>query len=161
MALATSCGAAYLKSEKLYEDEVGFAIDEKAEIPDNTDTRQIMDVLLNYRRAIVRKDVGALRRLVSERYYDNGGTTDTTRDDFAAEQLPDVYELLAQNANQIRYDLVVKKMEVADRTAFVDYEYQYAYEYKVGDSSTWDAGVDVNRLELEAEGGEWKIVSGL
>lgn len=160
MTLA-ACGPAYLRTEDHYSDERGFAIDDEAKIADTTANRQVIDVLLQYRGAVVRKDVGTLRRLISDRYYDNGATTDTTRDDYGADDLPDLFELMAQHTDQIRYEVVVKKVEVKDRTAFVDYEFKYAYEYKVGEASTWDAGLDVNRLELESEDGEWKIVSGL
>lgn len=161
LLLLSACGASYLRTDDIYEEQAGFAIDEEAEIRDTTDNRKVMDVLITYRNAMVRKDVGALRRLISERYYDNGGTTDTTRDDYAAEALPEIFELLAQRADQIKYDVVVKNLEVKEGVAFVDYEYQYAYQYSVGDQPTWDAGLDVNRLELESEDGEWKIVSGL
>lgn len=157
----SACGASYLQTKEHYEDQTGFAIAEDAKIADTTENRQVMDVLISYRNALVRKDVGTLRRLISQRYYDNGGTTDTTRDDYSAESLPEVFELLAQNADQIRYEVVVKNVEVKEGIAFVDYEYQYAYQYVVGEQPTWDAGLDVNRLELESENGEWKIVSGL
>ena len=36
----------------------------------------MIDVLVQYRRALVRKDVGTLKRLISTRYYDNGATTE-------------------------------------------------------------------------------------
>ncbi len=161
LVAVVGCGNDYLRTEDHYADEVGFVIDEEAEIPDTVDARQVVDVLVQYRRAVVRKDVGTLRRLVSERYYDNGGTTDTTRDDYAAESLPEVFELMAQNANQIKYDVKVKGVEVGERTASIDYEYEYAYQYQVGEQTNWDAGIDVNRLQLEAEEDGWKIVSGL
>ncbi len=125
------------------------------------ENRQVVDVLLQYRRAVIRKDVGALRRLVSEDYYDNGGTTDTTRDDFGVDELPEIFELIAQHAEQIKYDVVVKDVEIKDDVAYVDYEYEYAYQYKVGDQTSWDAGLEVNRLELAQRDGEWKIISGL
>lgn len=158
---ALACGQAYLRTTDHYPDEPGFSIDEKAEILDTTENRKILDVLLQYRRALVRKDVGALRRLVSERYYDNSATTDTTRDDYGIEQLPELYELIAQHTDQIKYDVVVKDVGIKEASAFVDYEFQYAYQYNVGEQTSWDAGLDVNRLELESENGEWKIVSGL
>ena len=159
--LLASCGSAYLRTEDHYENEVGFAIDEEAEIADTVENRKVSDVLVQYRRALVRKDVGTLQRLISERYYDNAATTDTTRDDYGDEQLPELFELMAQHTDQIKYDVVVKNVQVKERVAWVDYEYEYAYEYKVGETPTWDAGLDVNRLELESENGEWKIVSGL
>lgn len=157
----TACAPQYLRSERHYQDEPGFVIDKEAEIADTTENRQILDVLLQYRSAVVRKDVGTLKRLVSARYYDNAATTDTTRDDYGADDLNEVFEMMAQHTDQIRYDVTVKAVEVQRNVAWIDYEFRYAYEYSVGDAPTWDAGIDVNRLQLEAEDGEWKIVSGL
>lgn len=156
-----ACGQAYLRTQDHYADEPGFAIDEESRIADTVDHRQVIDVLLQYRRALVRKDVGALQRLISDKYYDNGGTTNTTTDDYGSDALPELYELLAAHAESIKYDVLVKKVEISDGAAHVDYEFKYAYQYKVGESPSWDAGLDVNRLELAEEGGEWKIVSGL
>ncbi len=155
------CGQNYLRSEAHYKEETGFRIDKEAEIRDTTEHRKVIDVLLQYRRAMVKKDVGTLKRLISERYYDNGATTDTTADDYGSDQLADLFELMAQSTDQIKYDVLLKRVEIKDRVAWVDYEYRYSYQYKVGESPTWDAGLDVNRLELEDEDGEWKIVSGL
>lgn len=157
----TGCTQQYLRSERHYSEEVGFVIDKEAEIRDTTENRKVLDVLLQYRRAVVRKDVGSLKRLVSARYYDNAATTDTTRDDYAADDLDDVFEMMAQHTDQIRYDVTVKALKIDRNVAWVDYEFRYAYEYDIGDASTWDAGIDVNRLQMEAEEGEWKIVSGL
>jgi hypothetical protein len=155
------CGPAYLKKESHYAEEVGFTIDDEAQIPDTVENRQVLDVLVQYRSAIVRKDVGSLKRLVSAEYYENGGTTNTTTDDYGAEQLPKIYEMMAQHAENIRYEVTVKELVVDGQRAYVDYEYQYAYQFKVGEQPSWDAGIDVNRLELLDQDGEWKIISGL
>ena len=161
LGLQLACGPGLIRSEDLYADDQGFRIDEEAEISDTLEHRQVLDVLVQYRRALMRKDIGSLRRLIAEDYYENAGTTATTSDDYGASELPEVFELLSQHAEEIRYAVNVKSVEVEGDQAVVDYEYEYAYRYRVGDQETWDAGVDVNRLELMTRDGEWKIVSGL
>ncbi|QDG54017.1 hypothetical protein FIV42_25735 [Persicimonas caeni] len=158
---SVACGSDYIRSEELYADNPGFNIDEEAEIADTTTNRQVIDVLVHYRQAVVNKDFGALKRLISEDYYDNAGTTDTTTDDYSAEHLGEVFEMMAQHAQDIKYNVLVQGVEVSKDRAFIDYKYDYAYQYKVGEDVAWDAGVDVNRLELIQEGGKWRIVSGL
>jgi hypothetical protein len=69
--------------------------------------------------------------------------------------------MMAQSAKEIRYDVLVKDVEVEADHAYVDYKFDYAYQYVVADEVAWDAGIDVNRLELAQENGEWRIVSGL
>ncbi len=157
-----ACGPDYLQdNEDPYKGQRGFKIDEEAEIKDTVEHRQVMDVLLQYRDAMVNKDIGSIKRLVADDYYDNAGTTDTTQDDYGAEQLGQVFELISQHAEDVKYDVTVKAMNVDGRRASVDYEFDFAYHYKIGEKVAWDAGVEVNRLEMEERNGEWKIVSGL
>ena len=156
-----ACGGEYIRSEELYAEDPGFEIDKEAEIPDTTANRQVLDVLAHYRQAVVKKDFGTLKRLISEYYYSNATTTDTTTDDYGAETLTEIFEMIAQRADEIRYDVLVKDVDVQKDRAFVDYQLTYAYKYEVGDKITWDADVDVNRLELIQENGKWRIVGGL
>lgn len=155
------CSGQYIQADELYPNDPGFNIDEEAQIMDTTEARQALDVLAQYRRAVVEKDFGSLNRLVSEDYYDNAGTTDTTRDDYDAEKLSEVFEMMAEHAESITYKVMVKGVEVDKDRAFVDYEYEYAYQYGMGDDVKWDAGLEVNRLELIERGDGWEIVSGL
>ncbi len=158
----SSCAPTHLTSETAhYENQNGFSIDEEAEILDTVQNREVIDILLQYRDALVRKDFGGLKRLISTRYFDNGGTTNTTKDDYDNKALPDLFEQLAKHTEGIKYKVTLKSVEVNDKIAFVDYEFEFAYAYKVGGEITWDAGIDVNRLELTSENGEWKITSGL
>lgn len=156
-----ACGGEYIRSENLYAEDPGFQIQEESEIPDNTVNRQVLDVLVHYRKAVVQKDFGALKRLISEEYYDNAGTTDTTEDDYSAEHLNKVFEMMAKHAKEIKYNVLVQNVGVQKDRAFIDYKYDYAYQYAVGDEVAWDAGVEINRLELIEEDGRWRIVSGL
>lgn len=156
------CGAGYLKDDaEPYTEQDGFKIDEEAEIRDTAEARQVIDVFLQYRNAMAAKDVGTIKRLISEDYYDNAGTTDTTRDDFGPEELDEIFELIANYADNVKYDVTLKALTIDGARASVDYEFDYAYHYTIGEKSNWDAGIEVNRLELEQQAGQWKIVSGL
>lgn len=156
------CAGDYLREDDLYEDDPAFQIDEKAEIPNTPEYRRVLDVLAHYRRAVVDKDIGTLRRLASESYYENAGTTDTTRDDYSADQLGAVFDLIS-NASDIQFEVTVEDVELDEdgQHASFDFAYEFAYKYEVGGDSAWDADRDVNRLELLHEGGHWRIVSGM
>lgn len=157
----TGCGDQYIRADEIYQNDPGFNLAEDAEIPDTTESRKALDVLARYRQAVVQKDFGTLNRLVAQDYYDNAGTTDTTDDDYDAERLSEVFELMAKHTESITYKVMVKGVTIQKDRAFVDYEYEYSYQYKFGDDTQWDAGVDVNRLELVQLNGNYKIVSGL
>lgn len=157
----SACGPDYLKDDNYKANDVDFRIDEEAQIEDTKEHREILEMLASYRIAVVKKDFGALNSMVSKSYYDNAATTNTTKDDYGHDQLKNVFELMAAHTSSIQYRMTVKQMEVEPMEAHVDYEYRYTYQYTVGDEVSWDAGVEVNRLDLKKIKGEWKIISGL
>jgi hypothetical protein len=159
--LSVGCAGNHIRADDIYADDPGFQIDEDAEIVDTTEHRQVLDVLAHYRRAVITKNFGALKRLVAPDYYENAGTTDTTSDDYGADDLPEVFELMAQGAEEIKYNVLVQSVEVRKDRAVVEYQFDYAFQYKVGEEEAWDAGVDVNRLELIQQDGRWRIIAGL
>ena len=162
MCLVMGCASGFIEDDNFYEQDSEFQIDQEARIRDTLEHRQALDVLAKYRQALVRKDFGTLDRLIAEDYYDNSSTTNTTKDDYGRTQLADMFEMLANHAESIRYKIVVKDITLARGVAAIDYEFRYAYQYKVGDTSSWDAGVEVNRVEVKRQQDDvWKIVSGL
>ncbi len=161
VGFGSGCASRYIQQEDVKSEEGGFYIDDEAEIKDNDKNRQVIDVLQQYRRALVQKDIGALKRLVSEQYYDNAGTTDTTEDDYGRGRLPKIFEIIANHAEKIEYKVTVQNLEYKRKRAMVSYEYRYAYKYDIGKKPTWDAGVEMNQVELVREDGTWKIASGL
>src|SRR5690554_6495624 len=128
------CGTDYIRDDQLYKDDPDFQIDEDSEIEDTLKNREVLDVLATYRKAVVSKDFGTLKRLVSAQYYDNAGTTSTTEDDYNAEDLSKVFEMMAQGAREIRYGVRVREVGVQGDRASVDYKFEYAYKYGMGRS---------------------------
>lgn len=155
------CATNQVRSGDMYPDEPHFDISDDADIEDTPEVRDVIDVLYQYREAMITKDFGALNRLVSRDYYDNAGTTHTTDDDYGYDELADVFELMAEYARDVQYEVLIKDVVVDDYHAHIDYEFEYAYQYRVADQTTWDAGVDVNRLELQLEDDRWRIISGM
>lgn len=158
----SACATGQLQDKNFHTEDTEFRIDEDSQIADTELNREVLDVLQKYRQALVRKDFGELNAMISDDYYDNGSTTNTTRDDYGKAQLSEFFEMLANHAENIQYRVMVKRVVVNDTEAFIDYEYRYAYQFKVGEEESWDAGVDVNRLELKRDpNDQWRIVSGL
>ncbi|CAN0217933.1 unnamed protein product [Laminaria digitata] len=156
------CASEFIRGEDVYKDDVDFIIDDEAKIRDTSENRAILDVMAKYRQAMVKKDFGTLNRIIDDGYYDNGSTTNTTRDDYGREQLDELFEMLANHAESIQYRITIKEITIERSEAFVDYEYRYAYQFKVGEEISWDAGVEVNRVTLQRKNeDEWKILSGL
>lgn len=164
VGMTTACGQTML-TDKTYEvaaEDRDFRIDKEAKISDTEEAREVLNVLAEYRRSLVRKDFAGVKRLIAEDYYDNGSTTNTTKDDYDGKALPELFEHIAKHTESIQYQVTVKTVSFKHKRAFVSYEYRYAYQYKVGDESSWDAGVEVNQLELVRDkAGAWKIQTGL
>mgnify|MGYP006291612633 CR=1 FL=1 len=161
MVFGAGCAGKHLKSDEAFEGQRGIRIGEKAKIRDKKKVREALDVVAQYQQAVAKKDFGTLKRLIADDYYDNAGTTDTTTDDYGGSKLPGIFEMMAKHADEIKFTVIVKRVQFKHERALIDYEYEYAYKYKVGDKPTWDAGVEVNRLELVPTNGKWRIASGL
>jgi hypothetical protein len=163
VCLSVACGPSYLTTKTIgLEEEKDFVIDDEAKILDNDDTRKVTRIVAEYRSALVRKNFGTIRELIAEDYYDNAGTTSTTLDDYGHKELTGtVFEMVASHAENIQYRVTIKDVRVREDRASVDYEFRYAYQYRVGEEMTWDAGIDVNRIEMRKRNGDWKIISGL
>lgn len=156
------CASEFLRGEEFHSEDVDFLIDDEARIRDTQEHRAVLEVMAKYRQAIVKKDFGTLNRLVSAEYYDNASTTNTTRDDYGRQQLDELFEMLANHAESIQYRITIKDVLIERGEAFIDYEYRYAYQFKVGEELSWDAGVEVNRVTLRKISDEqWQILSGL
>jgi phosphopantetheine adenylyltransferase len=160
--LISSCMKNQLEDEELEANDRSFQIADEAEVIDTEKTRAVLNVLSRYRQAVVDKDFGTIKKLVSQDYYDNAGTTDTTEDDYGWSELKkQILEMMAEHTDEIKYDMLIQNVEVKKGTAYIDYEYDFAYRYKVGETQTWDAGLETNRVELQKEDGKWRITSGL
>lgn len=158
---STGCVTSGLQTDDVYPDATHFQIGDDTAIDDEPEVREVIDVLYQYREALVNKDFGTLNRLASEHYYENTGTTHTTEDDYGHDELETVFGALAEYAQQIQYHVVVQDVVVDDNQAHIDYEFEYAYQYDIADKEAWDAGVDVNRIELHREGDVWRITAGM
>jgi len=132
-----------------------------AEIEDTNDNRAIVELIDEYRRAIEDKDFGTLRSLVSSDYYENGGTSHTTIDDYGYDGLTEVFELYAENVRTLRLSVQIRRIEVQGDRANVYCDFGYNMLYVVDGQERWQVDSDLNRLELVREGGAWRVLAGL
>ena len=147
MALMTGCAPATLPGTK---------------IPDTEQTRAIDAVIGKYQEAMEARDVQGILALVSKRYYENSGTTETDSDDYGYQTLRDkVLPQLRQNIEDVQYRILLRDITVKGDRAWADYEYYYRFKYIEGGKEGWSQKNDFNRLTFAKENGQWKIISGL
>lgn len=141
--------------------EDSTVIAQDAEIPDTPENRAVVALVELYRRAIEDKDIASLRGLVSSDYYENGGTTHTTQDDYGYDGLLQVFETYAENVRQIRLQVLIRSIEISGDRANVYVDFGYNMLYVINGQERWQVDRGLNRLELVKEGNEWRILAGL
>lgn len=135
---------------------------ENTDIPDTETNREILQAVHAYREAMEARDSDALLGMVSRRYYENAGTTDSDVDDYGYEILTNkVIPKLHGNIRAVLLRIIPRRVEVDGDRAWADYEYFYRFKYVEGGREGWSQKNDFNRLEFVMEDGSWKIIGGL
>lgn len=126
------------------------------DVDDTEQNRKVIAFCEKYRHAVERKDVPALLKLASPRYYEDGGNTDASDDlDYAG--LRDYLSSRFQDATSIRYEIRYRRVLRRENVIYVDYTFSASYRIPglEGAPEEWHRKVDDNRLELEVnEDGE-------
>lgn len=152
VSLVSGCAGRYLNSPVLHSE---------AKVRKSTDNRSVIDLMETYQASIENLDVGTLMDLVSRDYYENAGTTHTTEDDYGYEGVSRLFETLVDHVQEARVSVKVRDVRVYGDRADVIFEYAYTMLYRVGETRRWQTERDVNRIQLQREDGQWRIVSGL
>lgn len=148
----TGCAGRYIQSDVVHTD---------AKIRNNPENRSVVDLVEVYQRSVETMDVATLKSLVSRDYYENAGTTHTTDDDYGFEGVERLFDMLAMHVEEARLSVKLRDVRVYGERADVIFEYAYTMLYDVAGNQRWQTERDVNRIQLQREDGEWRIVSGL
>jgi hypothetical protein len=144
------------------------------EVEDNDFNRTVIAYCEDYRHAVERRSAEALLRMADPKYYEDGGTVDTS-DDLDLEGLRAYLQTQFSQTKQIRYEIFYRDISIGrSNQIFVDYTYSASYKVprpeptkpddsasiKV-DDSVWRRRVADNRLELVRDGEKFHILSGM
>ena len=147
LGVVAACGPGYL--------DVG------QKVPATEPNKEVFEVLRAYHAAIEGKDVDALKKLVSPKYHSNGGTTETPDDDFGIDRLAESMPMLRDNVKKVQLRMRLLDMNVGKDVATVDFEFVGRVLLTEGGVDRYKTFDDFNRMTLEREGGDWRIVGGL
>lgn len=150
--VGSGCAGRYLQGEVVHSD---------SKIRNTPENRSVIELMELYQTSVETLDNAALKGLVSRDYYENGGTTHTTDDDYGYEGIANLFDVLTMHVQETRLSVKVRDIRVYGERADVIFEYAYTMLYEVGDARRWQTERDVNRIQLQREDGEWRIVSGL
>ncbi len=147
-ASLTACGPGYLDAGK--------------KVKATSANKEIFNVLVAYHRAIEDRDATALRKLISKRYYENGGTTDSDKDDYGIDKLEaDVLPKLQANVKRVQFRIKLLAIDIDGDNAKADYEYFGRALLTEGGRDNYKMWNDFAQMKLLREDGAWKIAEGL
>lgn len=128
-------------------------------IPDEPETRALLDVLNKYKEGMEERNAQALLALTAPSYYDTSRINRPI--DYAAlqKELPADLGKLAG----VRLEMTIKDVKVDGQKANVDFFQVLRYAVRLPDGSEkWQpAQSDDARMKFVQAGGVWKIASGL
>ncbi len=145
---AAGCGPGYLDAGK--------------KVPATPENRAIHNVLVSYHKAMEDRDVSALRKLISKRYYENGGTTDTDKDDYGIDRLEaEVLPKLQANVKRVQFRIRLLAIAIDGDNANAEFEYVGRALLTEGGKESYKMWNDFAQMKLLREDGAWKIAEGL
>ena len=129
-------------------------------IPDDPQTRALLDVFGRYKNALEARDATALLSLAAPTYSDPGDT---------ARGMPPVdYSGLRQKLQTdfvkvtgVKLEATVKDLQIKDDEGRLDYFQVLRYSVATPTGEKWKSESDDARMKFVRLNGEWKIVSGL
>jgi hypothetical protein len=130
------------------------------DVPDTEENRELIAFCEEYRRAVERKNIGALLKLASERYYEDGGNVDAS-DDIDLAGLEEYLSDRFQDASAIRYEIRYREISREEGRIYVDYTYSASFRIPGVSSEEWKRRVEDNRLEIVEEDGKLRIIAGM
>ena len=147
-ALLFGCGPGYL--------------DAGGKIPATEINRQIFNVLQAYHKAMEDRDVETIKKMVSKRYYENGGTTDVDKDDYGVDRLSSaVLPRLRSNVKRVQFKIKLLSIKVQGATASAEYEYFGRALLSEGVRDSYKMWNDFAQMQFVRENGRWLISRGL
>lgn len=140
------------------------------QVEDSDFNRQVIDYCESYRHAVERRNIPGLLKMADAKYYEDGGTVDTS-DDLDLAGLEAYLNLNFKKTSQIRYEIFYRDISFGRANqVYVDYTYSASYKVPLPLPTepgaaplpdVWRRRVADNRLELVRDGEKFRILSGM
>jgi len=130
-------------------------------VEDSEFNRQVIAFCEDYRHAVERRNTELLLKFADPKYYEDGGSVDTS-DDLDFEGLEAYLKKEFAQTKAIRYEIFYRDVTTGrSDQIFVDYTYSASYKVPSGHGDVWRRRVADNRLELVRDGEKFRILSGM
>jgi hypothetical protein len=147
------------------------------QVEDSDFNRDVIAYCEDYRHAVERRNTELLVKMADAKYYEDGGTVDTS-DDLDLAGLTDYLHREFSKTVAIRYEIFYRDISIGrSNQVYVDYTYSASYKVPTpviagvapstpaggppSNNEVWRRRVADNRLELVRSGNSFKILSGM
>jgi hypothetical protein len=131
------------------------------DVEDTSPNREVVVFCEQYRHAMEERNVGALLKLMSPGYFEDGGNTKND-DDADYDKIHDFLTGDFLKTSGIRYEIRYRRVTFAENNhVFVDYTYAAAWKLPGVKSDEWHHKVADNRLDLVRDADSFKIIGGM
>lgn len=131
------------------------------DVEDTGVNRGIILFCERYRHAVEDKNVGALLKLMSPAYFEDGGNT-KSEDDADFDRIREFLIGQFLKTTGIRYEIRYRHVTLTESNhIWVDFKYAAAWKVPGVKGDEWHHQVADNRLDLVRDGDSFKIVSGM
>lgn len=141
------------------------------QVEDSDFNRDVIAYCEDYRHAVERRNTEQLLKMADPKYYEDGGTVDTS-DDLDLDGLKAYLRKEFSKTTAIRYEIFYRDISIGrSNQVFVDYTYSASYKLpgpvvpsatpSTAPNDVWRRRVADNRLELVRSGNSFHILSGM
>jgi hypothetical protein len=132
------------------------------DIDDTADTRAVMALFSEYRKAVESRNAKAIVELCDESFSDDGGSADP-EDDLTYGSLEQQLNARFARVQDVRLEMSIRKIEVDDELNMARVTYSYTLNFRMPQySARTQSETDIKQMTLVRVGKEqWKIVSGI
>ena len=126
-------------------------------IPDNAETREVLDAFGRFKNAFEARDANALLKLAAPTYYDATDPTHPVDYETLKNKLPHDFD----NVPGVKLEVTIKDVAIKGSEARVDYYLVLRYAVRTPTDEKWKPTSDDARMRFVRVNGDWKIASGL
>jgi hypothetical protein len=131
-------------------------------IDDTSETRAVLQLFSEYRKAVEARDAKAVLGLCDESFSDDGGSANPD-DDLTYASLSAELASRFSRVQDVRLEMSIRKIELDDETNVARVTYSYTLNFRMpGYSGRTQSETDLKQMTLLRVGKDrWKIVSGI
>lgn len=122
--------------------------------------REVIEVIEQYRRRLIERNIEGMLVLASDKYFEDSGTP-RSDDDYGYEGLKEVLMRKLQRVKSLRFDIEYNSVKIAGSRAEIEVFLDGSFELAAESGDRYRRVNDYHRFVLDRSGERWKFLSGM